>query len=109
MAKSIRFTANFFIDIVNTILNEQGEMVVDRHSLPVEFGQIYQVESYEDDGTFLRITFPKDSRLAGIAPRVTKAYVDINDIVQEKKAHEAAVASGAKPAGGCGGCGRKNN
>ena len=99
-SKNVRFIASFFIEIVKTEIDQNGQIQVAIQNIPVEFGHIYKIEDYEDDGVFLKITFPKGSRLEGIAQQVTKAYAQISDIVSEQQKYAAL------PSSGCG-CGKK--
>jgi len=101
MSRNIRFKQNFIMTVVNTQLNDAGELVATENFVHVSYGDTYVVDRWEINGNNVTIYFPDDpnlSRTHGVAHNVEIGFCDFTDTVQ------LAATIAARPSGGCG-CG----
>jgi hypothetical protein len=100
MARNIRFVQNFIMTLVETKLDDQGQLVATESLLHIAFGETYPVDRWEVNGNSVTIYFPDDpneSRIHGVAHNVELGFCEFTDTVQ--------VAAGIAAASAPGGCG----
>jgi hypothetical protein len=100
---NVRFLNNFIIEVTQTDVDDNGDIVVVKKRVHVKRGDIYKLHSYERYGTMLTLEFEKPDGhfgdyLHGVARGVESDYCEI----MEKRAPTINLNHG-----GCGGCGHK--
>lgn len=98
--KYVRFTANFILPVVETVINEQGELVTQQKKHNIKFGDTYPLVGYDVHGTSVTLQFDESSPIKGTAPHVEKDYCEL------RPGEPLPADKQPKSGSGCGGCGK---
>ena len=101
MARNVRFLQNFIMTTINTVVNDDGDLIAQDISSHIHFGEIYPLDNWVVNGNTITLYFAENSTIKGVAPNVEKGFCEIiDDVVQAQ-----VVAQAAQKSGGCG-CGK---